>query len=413
MVKQELLDKLKFKKLTPIQEMVIKNFNNNNNLVGVAPTGTGKTHAYLLPLVSNIDSTKKELQAVILVPTNELINQVREMLEPLLEDDLKVRIYNYKTDKKKEEEWLLNNTPHLVIATPSKLIEMRALGLNLNNLKYLVLDEADMMFDELFLGEIDKIIKNLTKTKYLLFSASISETMYSFIKKYFGNYDLIDSSKLHELNISHRLIKIQPENRLDNLEKLVKVLNPYLAIIFVSKKENQAEIYQKMLKDNYNVVLLSGNLTQHQRKNILRDIHSLKYQYIIASDLVARGIDFDASHIINYDLPYKLEFFKHRSGRTGRMEKEGIVITFATNDERNKITRLREMGFDFVDYRITSSEIVKVKKEQTNKLTKNEVDAIKKIAKPNKVKPNYKKKNKDKVKKALRSERYEKYGKNR
>jgi ATP-dependent RNA helicase CshB len=237
--------------------------------------------------------------------------------------------------------------------------------------------------------------------------------MYSFIKKYFGNYDLIDSSKLHELNISHRLIKIQPENRLDNLEKLVKVLNPYLAIIFVSKKENQAEIYQKMLKDNYNVVLLSGNLTQHQRKNILRDIHSLKYQYIIASDLVARGIDFDASHIINYDLPYKLEFFKHRSGRTGRMEKEGIVITFATNDERNKITRLREMGFDFVDYRITSSEIVKVKKEQTNKLTKNEVDAIKKIAKPNKVKPNYKKKNKDKVKKALRSERYEKYGKNR
>ncbi|WP_035344685.1 DEAD/DEAH box helicase [Haploplasma modicum] len=413
MVKQELLDKLKFKKLTPIQEMVIKNFNNNNNLVGVAPTGTGKTHAYLLPLVSNIDSTKKELQAVILVPTNELINQVREMLEPLLEDDLKVRIYNYKTDKKKEEEWLLNNTPHLVIATPSKLIEMRALGLNLNNLKYLVLDEADMMFDELFLGEIDKIIKNLTKTKYLLFSASISETMYSFIKQYFGNYDLIDSSKLHELNISHRLIKIQPENRLDNLEKLVKVLNPYLAIIFVSKKENQAEIYQKMLKDNYNVVLLSGNLTQHQRKNILRDIHSLKYQYIIASDLVARGIDFDASHIINYDLPYKLEFFKHRSGRTGRMEKEGIVITFATNDERNKITRLREMGFDFVDYRITSSEIVKVKKEQTNKLTKNEVDAIKKIAKPNKVKPNYKKKNKDKVKKALRSERYEKYGKNR
>lgn len=413
MVKQELLDKLKFKKLTPIQEMVIKNFNNNNNLVGVAPTGTGKTHAYLLPLVSNIDSTKKELQAVILVPTNELINQVREMLEPLLEDDLKVRIYNYKTDKKKEEEWLLNNTPHLVIATPSKLIEMRALGLNLNNLKYLVLDEADMMFDELFLGEIDKIIKNLTKTKYLLFSASISETMYSFIKQYFGNYDLIDSSKLHELNISHKLIKIQPENRLDNLEKLVKVLNPYLAIIFVSKKENQAEIYQKMLKDNYNVVLLSGNLTQHQRKNILRDIHSLKYQYIIASDLVARGIDFDASHIINYDLPYKLEFFKHRSGRTGRMEKEGIVITFATNDERNKITRLREMGFDFVDYRITSSEIVKVKKEQTNKLTKNEVDAIKKIAKPNKVKPNYKKKNKDKVKKALRSERYEKYGKNR
>lgn len=413
MVKQELLDKLKFKKLTPIQEMVIKNFNNNNNLVGVAPTGTGKTHAYLLPLVSNIDSTKKELQAVILVPTNELINQVREMLEPLLEDDLKVRIYNYKTDKKKEEEWLLNNTPHLVIATPSKLIEMRALGLNLNNLKYLVLDEADMMFDELFLGEIDKIIKNLTKTKYLLFSASISETMYSFIKQYFGNYDLIDSSKLHELNISHRLIKIQPENRLDILEKLVKVLNPYLAIIFVSKKENQAEIYQKMLKDNYNVVLLSGNLTQHQRKNILRDIHSLKYQYIIASDLVARGIDFDASHIINYDLPYKLEFFKHRSGRTGRMEKEGIVITFATNDERNKITRLREMGFDFVDYRITSSEIVKVKKEQTNKLTKNEVDAIKKIAKPNKVKPNYKKKNKDKVKKALRSERYEKYGKNR
>ncbi|VEU80615.1 DEAD/DEAH box helicase [Haploplasma axanthum] len=406
------IEKMGFAKLTPIQTEIINNFNNKRNLVGVAPTGTGKTHAYLIPLIGNIDVTKDEVQAIIIVPTNELVNQVKRMVEPLSEN-IKIKSYDSKIDKGREIAWLDKYQPQLVISTPERLIDLSNNGLKINTSKYFVLDEADMMFDESFLKQIDLIIGRVSTAKFLLFSATITENMHMFIKKYFGVYDLIDTSKDHKLKIEHRLVKASLDNRIDTLNDLLRVLNPYLAIIFVSKKEDQTKIFDLLLDKGLSVTQLSSSLNQHQRKRVINDIIDLKYQYVVASDLAARGLDFDVSHVINYDLPYKLEFFKHRSGRTGRMEKEGIVITIVDNNDRNKVKRLEEMGFKFNEYRISSSEMIILSKEPKNKITNDELNAMKRIPKPKKVKPNYRKKNGDIVKSAKREVRRKNYAKNR
>lgn len=407
------LKQMGFDELSPVQKQTIKYFDTNKNLVGVAPTGTGKTHAYLLPLVANLNIDSKNVQAVIILPTNELVNQVRRMLDPLIDGTYRVKAYDSKIDKQREITWLKNNQPQIVISTPERLLELSQNGLNYSTSKYLILDEADMMFDEAFLMQIDLILARIPNAKYLLFSATISQDMHSFIKKYFGAYNLIDTSNQHELKIEQKLVKSQLDNRLDVLIDIVKTLNPYLAIIFVSRKEDQREVFDALSDLNLNVGLLSSDLNQHQRKNVINDMLNLKYQFVVASDLASRGLDFDVSHVINYDLPYMLEFFKHRSGRTGRMNKEGEVITIALNRDRNKIRRLEELGFKFNDYRVSKGELIIYNETKPNKLTDDELNAIRKIKKPTRVKPNSRKKNKEKILKAKKSARRKSYGNNR
>lgn len=409
---EKYIKQLNFNNLTPIQSETIKHFNSNKNLVGVAPTGTGKTHAYLIPLIASINTNIDSLQAIIVLPTNELVNQVRLMLEPLLTDDIKVKTYDSKINKIREYEWLSKYQPHIVIATPERIYDFSQNGLKIDVAKYIILDEADMMFDEDFLKQIDAFVVRTKQAKYFLFSASITENMYTFIKKYFGVYDLIDTTNQHELKIEQRLIKTNFNNRLEILEQILNTITPFFCLIFVTKKEDQQEVFDLLLSKNLNVGLLSGNLNQHQRKNVIANIRDFKYQYVVASDLAARGLDFEVSHVINYDLPYHLEYFKHRSGRTGRMEKDGIVITIATNDCRHKITRLEKMGYKFKEYKIINNEMVLVQEKKVT-ISTEELQAIKKIPKPKKVKPNYRKKNKEKILKAKKEVRRKKYAKNR
>jgi len=398
----EEIKKIGFEKLTPIQEKTFEAFADGKNIVGVAPTGTGKTHAFLMPTIKNIKIEENFLQVIIVVPTNELIYQIKKMAEPLIEN-IKVKIYNSTIDKFKEFSWLKKNQPHLVISTPEKLLELSENGLNISSCKYLILDEADMMFDEYFFKLLLKIIERIKNAKYLLYSATITQDMHKFIKNYFGNYNLIDTTKMHELLITQKIVKIKhDENRLDVLKDLLDAINPYLGIIFVSKKDEQIKVFDLMNELKKNVVLLSANLTQHQRKNIIRDIRNLKYQYVIASDLLARGMDFDVSHVINYDLPYKLEFFKHRSGRTGRMEKEGVVVSIVSNDERYKVKRLIEMGYNLKEYKIVKNQLVLKKIGEEKKLEQDQINEIKKIPKPKKIKPNYRKNNKIEIIEKLR-----------
>lgn len=402
---EKYLEKLKFNKLSPVQDETFKVFNRNNNFVAVAPTGTGKTHAYLIPIVDKIDTNLNELQAIIIVPTNELVNQIYNMLEPILNEEIKVKRYDANTNRQREVNWLKNNVAHIVISTPEKLNDFSENGLNVYNTKYFVLDEADMMFDEYYLKQIDLLINKVKNSKYLLFSATINENMYNFIKKYFGAYDLVDTTKLHNLKITHKFINVSYMDRIEVVENLTNVLNPYLAIIFVSRKDDQLELFKHLQSLNKNVTLISGDLTKQQRRNVLNDIHNLKYQYVVASDLAARGIDFDASHIINFDLPNHLEFFKHRSGRTARMDKEGIVITLYDNDDRHKVSRLEKMKINFKEYKLTKEGLILRDNEKDDSLTKKELEAIRKIPKPKKIKPNYRKKNKKMIKEALRRKR--------
>ncbi len=393
------LDQLNFKEITPIQAGVFKHFKHQKHLVGLAPTGTGKTHAYLLPILENITFQKNEVQALIIVPTNELVIQVETMLKAV-EDRVVVRSYYGGSNKQKEQAWLEKNQPDIVITTPERL---KAYVVDLNILKiqttkYFVLDEADMMFDYEFLSLIDQILPAMPKAKYLLFSATIHQSMEPFIKKYFGVYDLIDTSKSHTLNITYPLINIKYQERLDVLSKLVQVINPYLCFVFVSKKENQEVVYQRLVDLGKEVVSINSNIGVKKRIKLIEDILALKYQYVVTSDLAARGLDFKISHVIHYDLPHFLEFFQHRSGRTGRMYESGMVITFLSVDDHRKIDKLKKQGIPFVDYVLTDESLEKqVRKKR--EVSEEEINALKKLKTKKKVKPNYKKKHAEEVRK--------------
>lgn len=400
----EMLRQLGYDTITPIQKGVFDAFDHDKHLVGLAPTGTGKTHAYLLPILARIKEELKEVQAVITVPTNELVHQVASMLKDA-DSNVSVKAYYAGGDKQKELDWLSKNQPQIVIATPARLIEFAIVqhALIIQTSRYFVLDEADMMFDEAFLSQIDRILPLLKKTKLMLFSATITEQMRPFIKTYFGVYDFINTNREHDLDIDYQLINIKHRDRLDALMEVLKHINPYLALVFISKKEDQERVFQAINEAGYESCLYSGSLGAKRRKQLLEEIHDLKYQYVVTSDVAARGLDFDASHVIHFDLPYHLEFYFHRSGRTGRMKKHGTVITFLDVNDHRKIEKLRQK-IDFIDYNLSGSNLTK-KKETQKGLSIEEKEAIKKIKKPKKVKPNYKKKNKMAVKKAIKDTR--------
>ena len=410
---KEKLKQLGFDKTTPIQEGVFKSIDRNRHLVGLAPTGTGKTHAYLLPILERLDKNLKEVQAVILVPTNELVLQIEKMLNDV-EDQVIYKAYIGSADKQREVEWLKKYQPQLVITTPKRLYEY-VVDLNVlkvQNAKFLVLDEADMMFDYDFLSIIDPLLPTMSKAKYMLFSATIMPNMETFIRKYFGVYDLINTNKDHQLKIEYRLLNIKYQDRLESLKMLIKHLNPYVCMIFVSKKENQQLVYDELQGLGLNIVNLNSSLGVKKRSKIIDDIMNLKYQYVVTSDLAARGLDFKVSEVIHYDLPYMLEFYMHRSGRTGRMNDSGIVYTMMTVDDHRKIQKLRDRGISFVNYQLTE-EGLKKKLVKRNVDIDAEKEIIKSIKKPTKVSPNYKKKNKLKIKKAKQQLRREQFAKNR
>lgn len=404
-----MLKQLGYQHITPIQEGVFKSFSSPKHMVGIAPTGTGKTHAYLLPILEKMDVKRFEVQALILVPTNELVVQIQHMLLEITSDFV-VKTYYAGTNKMREQEWLEKNQPQIVISTPSQIVDyvIESHLLKIHKAKYVVFDEADMMFDEAFLSMIDHLLPAVKNAKYMLFSATLNNEMDPFIKRYFGQFDLIDTRKAHQLDITYKLIHIKHQERTHALLTLLKLINPYLAFIFVSKKENQDVVYQKMVDESYSVANLNASLGIKKRTKLIDEIRALKYQYVVTSDLAARGLDFKISHVIHYDLPHFLEFYMHRSGRTGRMYDSGEVITLMGIDDHRKIAKLKSQGISFVDYNLTTNSLDPVIKKSKG-VSEEEKDAIKKIKKPTRVSPNYKKKNKQAIKKIKQEVRRKQY----
>ncbi|HPG43640.1 MAG TPA: DEAD/DEAH box helicase [Acholeplasmataceae bacterium] len=409
MTVKEMLSKLKYHEITPIQKGVFNAFNSPKHLVGLAPTGTGKTHAYLLPILAAIDLNQMVVQALIIVPTNELVLQVHKMLMEA-DDRFIVKTYYGGTNKMREQEWLKKYQPQIVIATPQQIVDYvnETRLLRIHQAKYVVFDEADMMFDEAFLSMIDQMLPAMEKAKYLLFSATLNQSMTPFIKTYFGSYDLIDTSKQHDLKITYKLINIKHRNRLEALSELLEYINPYLGFIFVSKKENQDLVYEALLEKNISVCNLNASMGVKKRTKLIEDILALKYQYVVTSDLAARGLDFKISHVIHYDLPHFLEFYMHRSGRTGRMNDTGEVITFMTVDDHRKIEKLKEKGIVFQNYQLSSKGLVKVEVKK-KVVSEEEINAIKKVKKATKVTPGYKKKRAKQIKKIKQEMRKKQY----
>lgn len=399
---------LGFKDYTEIQKAVFNAYGKYNHIIGLAPTGTGKTHAYLLPILNQIDKDLKVVQAVICVPTNDLVIQVEKMIKEMALD-IDVKSYYQGKDRSKELLSLKKKQPQIVVATPGKLNDyvVKENALKIYTTKVFVLDEADMMFDMDFLTTLDPVFETVANKKVMIFSATLPVELNKWVNKYFGNAHLIDLKDPSKLSIEHGLIQVQEETRNQVLMSLLKSINPYLCIIFVSKNENMETVYQLLNDNDYSVVMISSKVPLRIRKQLFDDIRNLKYQYIVSSDLSARGLDIDdVSHIINYDLPYDLDFYIHRSGRTGRMGKTGLVYSLVTLQQNRKVDALKKKNITFTKYQIKNNELVKTVKKSKSGVSAEEMFEIRKIKKPTKVKPNYKKKNKESVKKAKNSVRY-------
>lgn len=404
----EALDEINFYEPRDIQARVIPEIKSGRDLVVQSQTGSGKTHAFLLPLMNNINPLKEEVQILITAPSRELANQLYKAAQQLAShSDQVIRVENYigGTDKEKQLERLADTQPHIAIGTPGRLLDMvKSQALNVYTAKYMVVDEADMTLDMGFLADVDQIATRVQQeSQMLVFSATIPEKLEPFFRKYMDNpkFTYSENESLVADTIDNWLIATKSKDRIDLIEEVLTIGQPYLALIFANTKDKVDQIAQELTERGLECAVIHGGLESRERKRVMRQIRNLDYQYVVATDLAARGIDIEGvSHVVNAEIPNELDFFIHRVGRTGRNNLPGTAITFYTPDELEDIKYLQDKGIEFQPKEIKNGQAVDVKHHDARQRRKQvdkkkgydpEIAGMVKKAKKN-IKPNYKKK---------------------
>lgn len=421
---EEVVDQLGFKQPTPIQQQVIPVALTGESIIGQSQTGSGKTHAFLLPLFNQLELNKKEVQFVVTTPTRELASQIFDQVKKILalsglEHQIQAKLFIGGTDKKRTIE-KLTEQPDIIVATPGRLLDLMNEGaISIYTARSFVVDEADLMLDLGLINEIDQIlVKASPSIQLLVFSATIPKRLQPFLKKYMENPTFIEIKDQISPNLlENRLVPLRHRNPAEIISQIAQTIHPYLAIIFANGKEACDELYHELSQRGLNVGILHGGLSARERKRVVKDIQSLKYQYVVATDLAARGIDIEGvSHVINAQLPKEVEFFVHRVGRTARAGMEGTAIHLYTDQDRALLSKLTEDGVEFSNYDIIKGEWREVKAWNNRKLRGNQKDdldqeAWKRVKRPKKVKPGYKvklRKEQERIKRKLKKDKYRK-----
>jgi len=412
------IKELGFSKPTEIQERLIPSILRGESAIGQSQTGTGKTHAYLLPLVNNVDISKQEVQVVVTAPTRELATQIYHEVTKLTknnsEGNLAAKLFVGGTDKQRTIE-KLKTQPQIVVGTPGRindLIKEQALFVHTAN--SIVVDEADLMLDMGFIEDVDQIASKMPENvQILVFSATIPEKLKPFLKKYMENpkYTHVAPKQITAAKVKHVLIPLRHRNRIQLVHDMLTLYNPYLAIVFTNTKKMADEVADGLLERGLKVGRLHGGLSPRERKRMMKQINDLEFQYVVASDLAARGIDIEGvSHIINFELPSDLDFYVHRVGRTARADYSGVAATIYESSDEDALVKLEKMGIQFTNIDIERNNWVEIGERNRRKSRQkqgDEADLLAKsiVRKPKKVKPGYKKKmtqEMDKIKKRQR-----------
>ena len=360
------LDEINFKEPTEVQARLIPTILKGKSVVGQSQTGSGKTHTFLLPIFQNLNAQKDEVQAVITTPSRELAYQIYEAAKQLAKfspENIWIQNYVGGTDKQRQIEKLKSHQPQLVIGTPGRILDLvRENALDIHNAHYLVVDEADMTLDLGFLKETDAIASTLPKDlQMLVFSATIPEKLRPFLRKYMYNpvIEVVANKHVISPTIDNWLVSTKGRDRNKLIYDLLTMGEPYLALVFANTKERADELTNYLCSQGLKVAKVHGGIQPRQRKRIMREIQNLDYQFVVATDLAARGIDIEGvSHVINDDIPEDLEFFVHRVGRTGRNGMKGTAITLYEPSEEKLIDELESMGVHFVPKAVKNGEIV-------------------------------------------------------
>jgi ATP-dependent RNA helicase CshB len=411
----EALIEQRFALPTEIQERLIPAIVSGKDVIGQSQTGSGKTLAFLLPIIERIDVTKEEVQAVITAPTRELAAQIFSELEKILqfakeEEEISAKLIVGGTDRLRTIG-KLKIQPQIVVGTPGRIFDMvEEQALKVYTSQILVVDEADQMLDMGFIEEVDKIASRMgEELQMLVFSATIPEKLQPFLKKYMNNprHVQVDPQQTTAEKIEHYLLPAKHRDKLKLVVEIAKKYNPYFAIIFANTKEQVDEVADAMLQAGLNVERIHGGLQPRHRKQVMKDVNAAKIQYLVASDLAARGIDIKGvTHIINYELPKNdLDWYIHRVGRSARAGASGIALSIFEEKDELAIQKLmdRKIRFNYVD--LKNGEWVELEnkvKRHVRKTTLVTPTGTKKgtvvaktggkaKAKPKRVKPSYKK----------------------
>ena len=410
------LESISFYKPTEIQEEVIPLVLDGNNIVGKSQTGTGKTHAFILPILQKLDEQEKTVQAVVIVPTRELGKQIYDeflKITKFSENEIDIRLYVGGTDRNNEIERLSKTSPQIVIGTIGKLTDLTINEnvLKLHTAKMVVIDEADMVFEFSEIKEIDKLFSRFQDIQVMSFSATIPTDLKVFLDKYLDNALFIDlvGKNVKKETIKHIFIPTKNKNKDVLLCDLLKTFNPYLALIFANTVKKVDEISLMLVENGFKVGKLSGELEPRERKQVLKRIKDGIYQYVVCSDIASRGMDIvGVTHVINYELPSDIEYYIHRIGRTARFDASGMAISFYDYDDESYLKKLKEKGLSY-EFMILKDGELKVTKERNQKKNKKESDAEIAIHKrhpmPKKVKPGYRKKRKEVIEKEIKKEK--------
>lgn len=334
---------------TEIQEQAIPFLlKNKSDFIGLAQTGTGKTAAFGLPILHEINPDKNHIQAVILSPTRELVQQIKKQLFKFTKYvDKKIFIETiYGGERIERQINNLQRPTHILVATPGRLIELIEMGeINLKHIKTLVLDEADEMLSMGFKTELNRILKYTSgDRKMWLFSATMPEEIKKIIKQYMNvnaKRIEINPEAIVNKNISHYYVKTTLKNKLDALISFLEQHQNERGILFTKTKLGARTLYEQLINEGFSLGILEGDMKQIERDKVMRAFKNESLQYLISTDVAARGIDVrDLHFVIHYQLPDQLTYYTHRSGRTARAGNKGISIALILPNEIDKIHQI-------------------------------------------------------------------------
>lgn len=333
--------------MTEIQRQTYEHIMDNRDIIACSSTGTGKTLAYLIPIINRLKSNTHNIQAVVLVPTAELAIQVNNTLKDIfahMDNTFSSVALIGDVNISRQIDSIKSNKPAIIIGTPNRIHQLISnKKIKVHEVKTLVLDEADKLFDKTFIQDVEAIRKSLMKfTQVLLFSASVDKKtrtntlcfkpIFIDINSNSGNTSQIPSAIKHISVISDR------RERIETLRKIIKAVKPEKAIIFVNSKYDLEESLQKLEYHHYNVASIAGNKDNSAKKAAIENFRSGKIQLLIATDIAARGLQIDnIDTVINVNLPEDNKEYIHRCGRCGRNGNTGTCISIITDNELNKI----------------------------------------------------------------------------
>lgn len=340
------LNDMEFVEMTAIQSQSIPAMIAGNDIVAQAPTGTGKTCSFGIPVVENTDTSERNVTSLILAPTRELALQIANELIRLTKYKKSIRIAVVYGGQNIDRQILaLKRKPQIIVATPGRLMDhMRRKTIKLDHLKTLVLDEADEMLDMGFREDIDEILQSVPEERQtVLFSATMSREILDITKKYLKDPVKIKTTK-SEVTVSsvkQYYLEVSPDNKTDVLARLIDVNDFKLSMVFCNTKKKVDELAHDLTVRGYNAMGLHGDMKQSQRDRVMREFKNGNIETLIATDVAARGIDIkDIDVVFNYDLPDDMEYYVHRIGRTGRANREGVSYSLVS---RREMYRLHEI----------------------------------------------------------------------